>query len=445
MIFDKIFKDKFLDALRSKAKEQGTNSISTYNVVYNQIMNNKIKITFNYALLKHDSSKGLASYFGESNDYFDDIKYKNIQENVHDLLKKEKTKNDSSLFSKLDYYTNPLNIKPASLAKGTWNLTKKAGKGAINFLTGWDIKEQFKVSGGYDPNKKIIKLVVWFYTGLEPERLLFDELFPKIYSLILASILHEGLYIYNFKSNGNSLDSQVSNWYKHYFVNSMMQHTGRSTISKFCGNYLGESWPKYMYENVEKFIVNGNEPYFKEKIIGDYKKEPLVRNPLIKEYVKKSPIDNLRKNVLPDRYDLDKETLDVVEAYFKDLIEFIVFMYTYRNKQFSPKAIGEMPEFDYFLKNFGSNGWKDKTLGFKIIGEPKTFDDAYDDVYGLKDVYSSGFNNFFKKNYVYSEMFMPTTIQSKLVYYSTLRNVKLEEANSNIRLIDYAIKGISSL
>ena len=433
MIFDNWFKNRFLDALRVKAKEQNANSVSTYNVIYNQIMDNKIKITFNYGLLKHDSSKGLASFMSEADDQ-KDITSSTKKYSLLDEIKNGKRKKD-----------NKTNINSKSLAKGTWKLTKNITKGAIDLLTGWDFKEQFKVSGGYDPNRKIIKLVIWFYTGLEPERLIFEELFPKIYSLILASVLHEGLYIYNFKSNGNSFDSRLNNWYKHYFINTMMQHTGRSTISKFCGDYLGESWAKYMYENVEKAIVNGNDPYFKEKIITDYKKEPLTRSPLIKEYIKKSPIDNLRKNVLPERYDLDKETVDAVEAYFKDLIEFMVFMYTYRNKIFSPKSIGEMPEFDYFVKNFGNNGWKDKTLGFKIIGEPKTFDDAYDDIYGLKAVYETGYKTFFKKNYVYSEMFMPTTIQSKLIYYSTLRNLKLEDQNSNIKLIDYAIKGVSSL
>lgn len=445
MIFDKIFKNFFLDSLRKKAKEQGTNSVSTYNIVYNQIMEKKIWITFNYAVIKHDSSKGLASFLTSDN------KLKNDQPDTKNgtIYRPELTYHEPSvtgnIFDRIDYYTDPTNIDPVSIGKGAWRLTKKAAKGAVDLVTGWDWRKQFKVSGEYDPNRKIIKLVIWFYSGLEPEKLFFDEMFPKIYSLILAAILHEGLYIYNFKSNGNSLDSRVNNWYKHYFINTMMQHTGRSTISKFCGDYIGSTWAKYMYENIEKFIINGNDPYFKEKIVKDYKKEPLTRSPLIKEYIKKSPINELMKNVLPERFDLDRETIDALDAYFKDLIEFITFMYTYRNKVFSPKAVGEMPPFDYFLNNFGNNGWKDKCLGFKVIGEPKTFDDAYDDIYGLKDVYDAGYKTFFKRNYVYSEMFMPTSIQSKLVYYSTIRNVKMEESNANIRLIDYAIKGLSSL
>ena len=437
MIFDRKFRDAFLKELAKKAKEESLSSVSTYNVIYNMIKNKKIQITFNTALLKHNSKNGLASTIGgmrkkkdndNSNDYEryrPDVKY-------HDR---------PELSERILNVTNPLNIGRSAL-----RLARKGVANAIDIATGWDYSASFKVSGGYDPNRKIINIVAWWYMGFEFETYIFENVFKKIYSMILGLILHEGIYLYNFKSNGNSFDDRIQNWYKHYFINSMMQYTGRSTVSKFCGNYLGEYWPRYMFDNIEKYVVNGENIPIREKIVTDFNKSPLLRTPLIEQHIKKSPINMLLKKELPERYDLDVETLDSVNAYFKDFIEFVGFMYTNRNKTFEPSQISEVPAFDYFIKNFDNNtGWKDKCLGFKIVGDKDVFNAAYDDIYDLKDPYDKPYKTFFKKTNLYSEMYMPTSIQAKLVYYSAIRNIKLEDDHSNIRLIDYAMKGVSSL
>ena len=79
-------------------------------------------------------------------------------------------------------------------------------------------------------------------------------------------------------------------------------------------------------------------------------------------------------------------------------------------------------------------------MGFEIVGDSSYFDEAYGNACDIKDPYND--NKFFKKNFIFAETYMPSTVEAKMIYYSVLRNVV---DDTTLRLIDAATKGLSIL
>lgn len=420
ILLDKQFREAFLNQLRKNAMKKDAYSSTTYMTIYNLIKQDKIKIYYNIGLAKRDKP----------------LKKPSIPKMSNPFKKKEKKKEERME----DYFTynigeNYSEINNLEQLNEGWAFNK-----IWNIMTGWDLSTKLTIKGGYDPIRKRMKFVVWFYLGAEPENIFMRKIFKAMYNKLLAAILHEGIYMYNLAANGASLDENVKNWYKMYFTTTMLTSTNRSTISKFVGDYLGNVWPEYMFNNIEKYLTAGTEPLLKEKIVQDMKSSFITGRPLLVDYVK-GPFKPLLANELPDRFDLDVQSLDSVSAYIKDIIEFVSFMYFNRNDQFSLSDLASVPSFSKMIPPGKTFSWGSKCLGFEIVGDKEYFDSAYDNIYGLKDPYG-GDKAFFKKTHIFSEMFCPSEVQAKVIYYSVLRD---NIDDSNLRLIDNAVKGLSIL
>lgn len=427
MIWDKVFTQRFLEELRAHALKKDSYSSTTYSIVYNLIQERKIKIIFNTAIAEWKGGRDLPS-----------------------LPKKEHPEEDqkyeySTQYGEMVQHVGHVKDMTApSVEKSNHGLLyRTAGKAAntgFNIITGWDASTKLTMRGGYDPIHKNIKIVVWFYLGVEWEKLAFKNIFKKVFNNILAALLHEGIYLYNNSSNGLALNSNVTNWYKLYFSKTIMDATNRTTIARFMGDYLGSIWPKYIFDNIEKPLIRGEQPAIKEKVIMDKKSSVVQNKPLIADYIK-GPFKLLLGKDLPERFDMDIESMDDVQAYVKDFIEFVTFMYLNKTQQFNINDLKSVPKFNFVFKNLKTGTWTNKCLGFEVVGDYKYFDEAYDQTCDIKDPYETD-KNFFKKNYIFSEMYMPSTIEAKMIYYSVLRNTV---DDINLRLIDCATKGLSSL
>lgn len=440
MIFDKIFTNKFLEELQRLANTRDGTSNTTYSIVYNLIREKKIVIYFNTGIAEINSNPPDAK--------FSQI----IKSGVKDLGNyKFKYKDNADRDRNFQLSKIPYAAQGAKALGRTADAATRLVTSPTRLLN-WNT--DVKVKGGYDPRNGKIKFIVWFYIGVEWEKIIFRKIFAKVYSSILAALLHEGMLLYNLKGNATAYDKNLENWYKLYFSKTIMEMTRRTEIARFCGNFLGEMWPRYMYDSFEKYTIMGQEPPIKEKNIVNKRTAFITRQPLIKDYFKK-PFKLLLGKELPERYDLDVDSSEDITAYVSDFIDFAVFMYMNRNKSFSLGDLKRVPKFETmssYTRSTNDDGehsyktkynWTTKCLGFEIVGDSANFDEAYDQIYDIKDPYSSKeFNRYFKKSYIFSEIFMPSEVQAKVVYFSVLNNVIDEDS---IRLIDCATKGLSTL
>lgn len=118
-----------------------------------------------------------------------------------------------------------------------------------------------------------------------------------------------------------------------------------------------------------------------------------------------------------------------MEKYLDTFGEFVQFIYENYNTQFKPEDLeADVTESDLLTGSYSSI--TKYALGH--VASIDAFDGSYKAACGLKDVYASG--KFFRKDFVFNELYMPTSILAKSSISSYLMGLNLVEGISIDRL-----------
>jgi len=294
---------------------------------------------------------------------------------------------------------------------------------------------QVETYGGYDSAAQHIRFIVRVRPDFDIESYMGGGHIRRACSSILAALAHEGMFLYNLRTDGKLMSHPyVVNWFKNYFAMSIARVTNRTTVARIVASKIDYEYPLSLFMNIEKPSMTNMPLRVREQMIGR-RHQSLGGKALFEEYI----IEGLSSIVgedLPTALDIDQDSADALKRYMDEHVWLTYLLYKTRNLTRGQLTIDELRR-DPALEAENDRptplwrGYPTGTqrpylpqqykygMGFGEMANPKIFSTAYKNATGLRDVYSDALlRSFFRSNRVFSELYFPSTILGKVMYYA---------------------------
>lgn len=206
-----------------------------------------------------------------------------------------------------------------------------------------------RVIGGYDFDTKKINVFVSWKFGPDVINDIANAYLNNACNEVLALILSESLYAYNYKNNGKLCSLEpVTDWYTYYFEETIASITNRPSIAEEFAPLIARNYASIMYNKIEKAIMEDKSPAVQITNKGDNPEldiegiPSIVKGDKVLAKIFEDAIDDVFGANTPN-LNMDGNTGDAMNSYVEQFGQFGAFLYRNRDLEFDISNISDSP------------------------------------------------------------------------------------------------------
>jgi hypothetical protein len=207
-----------------------------------------------------------------------------------------------------------------------------------------------KVIGGYDFDTKKINVFVSWKFGPDVINDIANAYLNNACNEVLALILSESLYAYNYKNNGKLCNLEpVTDWYTYYFEETIASITNRPSIAEEFAPLIARNYASIMYNKIEKAIMEDKSPAVQITNKGDNPEldiegiPSIVKGDKVLAKIFEDAIDDVFSANAPN-LNMDGNTGDAMNSYVEQFGEFGAFLYRNRDLELDINNVSDSPD-----------------------------------------------------------------------------------------------------
>lgn len=213
--------------------------------------------------------------------------------------------------------------------------------------------EPVRVTGGYDFNKRRIEIYVSWKIGYDAIFQVLKSFMPILCNKIFATILSEGLLIYDYKNKGElSKHDKIKEWYFQYFRGFLGDVLKQQNVATKLASLVSQDYGTRMYERIENNLIEGTDPAIKVVKKGQNPELDIEGIPLIKKNPKE--LHDIFSDAIEDYVNDNLDELGIVnnsgpqyqqmQNMLNEFGNFGEFLYKNKDLELNPKNIQEVPD-----------------------------------------------------------------------------------------------------